>query len=404
MTIDYLVFKMKARIRLRFSMMMSVAVFFCLLRSPMVGAASAVYVESNASGPNEVALLIQEQDSSALSLVDTYVTGGKGYPEINGNQSHALASDGRHLYVTNAGDDTLSVFSIGSSGRLALLERVPSLGRHPVSVAIVHDSLIVLNQGSVDAGTPSNPTVQRFKITQQGKLIPLRGQYTYLPADVPVDVVGIRKAGFFSVVLGGGHRVETFRLVGDNAIARVGVQDGIFSPLGGAMGRLNPKKQVFTIADEIMPGLVSFTFKQHGRSTDLQQVIRPYLQDPCWAVSNANGSLVWSSAFATRTLSLFRWLDNGALLFVSDWVDEAGPGGLDLAINDKNSVLYWLRVDNVEDDSIPTRPFVDAFAINQRSNHGSAGLSLVSKAWLPESWSYAKATGLVAIPVSSGKP
>lgn len=370
----------------------------------MVSAVSAVYLESNASEANEVAFLLQEKDSSGLRLVGTYETGGTGYPEINGNQSHALASDGKHLFVTNAGDDTVSAFSIGPSGKLSLIERAPSLGRHPVSLAVVHDSLIVLNQGSVDANAPSNATVQRFKITKRGTLVPLSGQYTYLAVDVPVDVVGIRSAEFFSVALGGGNRIETFRLLGDGTIARVGVQDGIFSPLGGAMGRLNPKKQAFTIADEIMPGLVSFNVKQHGRSADLHQIIRPYLQDPCWAVSNANGSMVWSSAFATRALSLFRWLGNGALSFVSDLTDNEGPGGLDVAVNDKNTVLYWLRGDDVVDDTIPTRPFVDAFSIDLGLNRKTAGISLVSKTWLPESWSYAKATGLVAVTLKPQRP
>jgi len=198
--------------------------------------------------------------------------------------------------------------------------------------------------------------------------------------------------------------IETFRLLGDGTIARVGVQDGVFSPLGGAMGRLNPRKQAFTIADEIMPGLVSFTVKQHGRSANLQQVIRPYLQDPCWAVSNANGSLVWSSAFATRTLSLFRWVGNGALHVVSDLMDDEGPGGLDVAVNNKNTVLYWLRGDDVDDDTIPTRPFVETFSINLGRNRETAGLSPVSKTWLPEAWIYAKATGLVAVTLKPQRP
>lgn len=395
---------MNERINSRFSIWMPIVALCLLVRVTAADALTAVYVESNASEHNEVALLLQAEESTALTLVETYATGGVGYPVINGNQSHALASDGKHLFVTNAGDDTVTVFDIGTSGRLSLVERIPSQGRHPVSVAVVRDSLIVLNQGRIDETEPSNPTVQRFQIQKNGTLSPLPGQYTYLPADVPVDVVGIPRSGVFSVVLGGSHRIETFRLMADGGLSRSGVQDGIFSPLGGAMGRLNPGKQVFTLADEALPGLASLTLRKGGRSNNLQQVLRPYLLDPCWAVSNARGSWVWSSAFETRTLSLFRWLDNGTLRYVSDWVDEAGPGGLDLAINDKNTALYWLRVDNVEDDTIPIRPFVDAFAIKQKQNRETAGLSLVSKTGLPEAWSRAKATGLVAITVKPRTP
>jgi hypothetical protein len=85
-------------------------------------------------------------------------------------------------------------------------------------------------------------------------------------------------------------------------------------------------------------------------------------------------------------------------------MDDEGPGGLDVAVNNKNTVLYWLRGDDVDDDTIPTRPFVETFSINLGRNRETAGLSPVSKTWLPEAWIYAKATGLVAVTLKPQRP
>ncbi|MEV1201431.1 lactonase family protein [Microbispora rosea] len=59
----------------------------------------------------------------------------------------ALSADGRHLYVTNRGPDTVSVFEVDGP-RLTMAAEVPSGGSWPRHFAIDGDRLYVANQRS----------------------------------------------------------------------------------------------------------------------------------------------------------------------------------------------------------------------------------------------------------------
>src|SRR5918993_3762074 len=74
--------------------------------------AGAVYVQTNAA-PNEVIAFRRAADGS-LDRIGSVATGGDGdgSPHLTSQGSVALARDGRHLLVTNAASDDISVFSV----------------------------------------------------------------------------------------------------------------------------------------------------------------------------------------------------------------------------------------------------------------------------------------------------
>jgi 6-phosphogluconolactonase len=109
-------------------------------------ASGAVYVQTNAA-PNEVIAFRRAGDGS-LDRIGSVATGGEGdrSPHLQSQGSVALTRDGRHLLVTNAASDDLSVFSVASDGSIELRDRVHT-GATPRSVA-EHDGLVVvLNTG-----------------------------------------------------------------------------------------------------------------------------------------------------------------------------------------------------------------------------------------------------------------
>src|SRR5215212_4944212 len=116
-------------------------------QAPMNGTASgAIYVQTNAA-PNEVIAFRRAGDGS-LDRIGSVATGGdgEGSPHLTSQGSVALTRDGRHLLVTNATSDDLSVFSVASDGSIELRDRVHT-GATPKSVA-EHDGLVVvLNTG-----------------------------------------------------------------------------------------------------------------------------------------------------------------------------------------------------------------------------------------------------------------
>src|SRR5215218_7707873 len=116
-------------------------------QSPMNDTASgAVYVQTNAA-PNEVIAFRRAADGS-LDRIASVATGGdgEGSPHLTSQGSVALTGDGRHLLVTNAASDDLSVFSVAVDGSVELRERVHT-GATPKSVAERDGLVVVLNTG-----------------------------------------------------------------------------------------------------------------------------------------------------------------------------------------------------------------------------------------------------------------
>jgi 6-phosphogluconolactonase len=127
---------------------------------PMNNTASgAVYVQTNAA-PNEVIAFRRAADGS-LDRMGSVPTGGDGdgTPHLTSQGSVVLTGDGRHLLVTNAATDDLSVFSVATDGSIELRECVHT-GATPRSVAEHEGLVVVLNTGE--------PGLSSFRLDAEG--------------------------------------------------------------------------------------------------------------------------------------------------------------------------------------------------------------------------------------------
>jgi 6-phosphogluconolactonase len=116
-------------------------------------------VQTNAA-PNEVIAFRREGDGS-LDRIGSVATGGDGdgSPHLQSQGSVALTGDGRHLLVTNAASDDLSVFAVASDGSIELSDRVHT-GATPRSVAERDGLVVVLNTGK--------PGLASFRVHAEG--------------------------------------------------------------------------------------------------------------------------------------------------------------------------------------------------------------------------------------------
>jgi 6-phosphogluconolactonase len=127
---------------------------------PMSGTASgAVYVQTNAA-PNEV-IAFRRADDGSLDLIGSVTTGGEGdgSPHLTSQGSVVLTGDGRHLLVTNAATDDLSVFMVATNGSIELRDCVHT-GAAPKSVAERGGLVVVLNTGE--------PGLASFRLDAEG--------------------------------------------------------------------------------------------------------------------------------------------------------------------------------------------------------------------------------------------
>ncbi|ACU74238.1 putative 3-carboxymuconate cyclase [Catenulispora acidiphila DSM 44928] len=115
--------------------------------SRAAGAArTTVYTETDAAAGNEV--LAFHGDGTAAGR---YATGGTGDGAGLGSQGAVTIADGgRTLFAVNAGSDSVSEFSVASSGALKLLGTYRT-GTGPLSVAVHGNDVYVLGQNTVTA-------------------------------------------------------------------------------------------------------------------------------------------------------------------------------------------------------------------------------------------------------------
>jgi 6-phosphogluconolactonase (cycloisomerase 2 family) len=104
-----------------------------------------VYVQTNDLDNNEV-VVFGRKANGTLERLSGYTTGGKGSGEPHLPSQSSVVLDGDRLFVTNAGSDDVTLFSVEGE-ELRLVERNASGGSAPRSVAVHGDRVYVLNTG-----------------------------------------------------------------------------------------------------------------------------------------------------------------------------------------------------------------------------------------------------------------
>src|SRR4051794_14131223 len=107
-------------------------------------AAGHVYTESNSASGNSLLVFDRAGDGN-LTPAGSVSTGGTGTGAGLGSQG-AVTRSGKLLFAVNASSNDLSVFRL-HRGTPRLLDRAPSGGTDPISVAVSGRLVYVLNNG-----------------------------------------------------------------------------------------------------------------------------------------------------------------------------------------------------------------------------------------------------------------
>jgi hypothetical protein len=129
----------------------------------------AVYSLTNAADCNQLAVF-QRNAQGILTSAGMVPTGGVGTGGGLGSQGALVfGSRGRTLYAVNAGSDSLSVFRLRRDGP-EVVQVIDAGGRRPISLAVRHHVLYVLNAGG---GVGDLDQISGFQISDLGRLQPL---------------------------------------------------------------------------------------------------------------------------------------------------------------------------------------------------------------------------------------
>jgi 6-phosphogluconolactonase len=304
---------------------------------------AAVYVQTNEPDINRVIAFRREPDG-ALSALDPSPTGGAGdgVPHLTSQGSLILTGDGRHLLVTNAGSNDLSVFAV-SVGGIELLQTVPTGGTAPKSVA-EHDGLVyVLNTGE--------PSLTGLRLGANG-LEPLADSERSLSADADPAQVGFRPDGAALIVTERGtdsivtYPVETSGLLGAPQVhASSGATPYGFAFTSGG-GTL-----VVTEAFGAQTGkaAASSYAVDHGSIAAVTRSAGNGRSEICWAVVSKDDRYAFTTNFADGAVSRYAIQSDGSIALddaVAATAVEGQTGLRDEGLTADGRFLYAIDADS----------------------------------------------------------
>jgi 6-phosphogluconolactonase len=276
-------------------------------QQPNNGSASgAVYVQTNAA-PNEVISFRRAADGS-LDLISSVATGGKGdgSPHLQSQGSVALTRDGRHLLVTNAASDDLSVFSVDSDGSIELRERVHT-GATPRSVAEYDGLVVVLN-------TAQEPGLASFRLDDEG--IEPVGEQALSASDADPAQVAFSPDGSMVVVTERGtDSIVTYDVVpeGTFGTSRKIASEGP-TPYGFAMtsGGTLVVTEAFR-AEKGAAAASSYAIVEDGSLVARTSSVGNGRSEICWAVVTPDDRFAFTTNYADGAVSRFAIGSEGSL-------------------------------------------------------------------------------------------
>jgi 6-phosphogluconolactonase len=296
-----------------------------------------VYTMSNEAGGN--AVMVFRQHGDQLVPAGSFPTGGKGSGGGLGNQGAlAFSEDGEVLLVVNPGSDDLSVFEL--NGRQPrLIDRVPSGGTSPISIATHEGYVYVLNAGG--AGN-----IAGFELTHHNKLKPIAGSIRPLSgANTAPAQISFNPSGDTLVVT-----EKATQIIDTYAVDEDGLASG---PLSQPSSGITPFGFAFTkrgalVVSEAFGGApngsaVSSYSLRDGRLTVLSGSVPTTQTAACWIVITNNGKFAYASNTGSNNISSYRVGRTGRLTLQEAVATPTGAGPIDMALNKNSRFLYVLN-------------------------------------------------------------
>jgi 6-phosphogluconolactonase len=308
-------------------------------------ASGAVYVQTNAA-PNEV-VAFRRADDGSLERIGSVATGGDGdgSPHLASQGSIALTRDGRHLLVTNAASDDLSVFSVAADGSIELRDRVHT-GAAPKSVAEHESLVVVLNTGE--------PGLASFRLEADGSITPVEGGYQALMGDTDPAQVAFSPDGSMIVITERGtDSIETYMVVDDGtfgasqAIASQGPTPyGFAFTSGGAL--------VVTEAFRAEKGAAAASSYAivDGSLVPRTSSVGNGRSEICWAVVTPDDRFAFTTNFADGAVSRWAIAADGSLSLEDATAGIAIDGMTGLRDEDLSSDGRYLYAIDADDGHI----------------------------------------------------
>jgi len=300
-------------------------------------APGAVYVGSNQPAPTGNSVLMYDRAADGtLTFAGSFPTGGTGAgtggDPLASQGAVALALGSRFLFAVNAGSNDVSMFAVRDGG-LVLLDKEPSHGQMPVSIAVKGFLVYVLNAG----GTPN---ISGFVIDPiRSQLVPLPGSQRPLAGGLsaqPAEVSFNAEGDVLLVSEKGTQLIDTYRLnflgyaSGPTSHASSGV-----TPFGFSV-----TNRGYAIVSEAASGAVSsYEVGEDGAFDLVSGSVALGQKAPCWLVTTNDGRYAFTANAGSGSISSLGIAPNGAASLLNPAAGTLAVP-LDLAMTSNSKFLY----------------------------------------------------------------
>jgi 6-phosphogluconolactonase len=307
-------------------------------------APGAVYVQTNQSAGNSIAIFNRATDGS-LTLSAMVPTGGLGTGAGLGSEgSVVLSNDGRWLFVTNAGSNEISSFRVDANG-IALADKVASGGTLPISLAIYKNMLYVLNAGG--SGNITGFTVDPF-----GKLVSLAGSTRPLSnnnvgaAPGPAQVSFSPDGRTLVVTEKASSMIDTYAIGKDGMASgpTVNPSSGI-TPFGFAFTQQGALVVSEAFGGATLASAVSSYNVVNGGLSVVSASVPTGQTAACWIAVSKNGKFAYSTNAGSGSVSAYQVGTDGSLSLIAGAAGITGDGTspVDATVSNDGQYLYVLN-------------------------------------------------------------
>jgi len=337
-----------------------------------------VYVMTNDAADNVIAVF-SRNESGELTRIQDVSTGGLGSGPgplpvafggpgpgplpLDSQDSLVTTEDGRFLLAVNAGSNELSVLAVTRQG-LRLVDKAPTGGIFPISIAHHRELIYVLNLGAPKSFNPSpsspNPNVTGYFLDLEGRLhmISNSTRVTGGPLSVPDDVALSPDGKLLIVSELMTNSLGVYPIGRDGRTKeRITVPSHKPNPFGIAFGHHHTL--AVAEANEIGDGIgvpngssmSTYRITEEGNLEPISVAVPSNQTATCWVRFTPDGRLAYTVNAGSGTISSYRVSPSGELsLLAGVAADTGGPAAvpIDFDITRDGRFLY------VEDSFIGT--------------------------------------------------
>ncbi|MEO8746519.1 MAG: beta-propeller fold lactonase family protein [Rhodanobacter sp.] len=327
----------------------------------------SVFVMTNAAAGNSVLAFEREADG-ALMPERAFSTGGRGTGANLGTEGALALSDSGHwLLAVNAGSNSVSVFLV-LGNYLVRTDAAPSGGASPISVAVAHDVVYVLN------GDTGN--VQGFRIDLDGRLKAIANSSRSVGGSGTGSAeVSFNRAGdLLAVTQKATGKVLTWAVDGNGRLGSVtSTNSPTPTPYGFAFGRAD--QMLVSEANGGAPNgssLSSYQLYGNGGASLISKSVPDHQTAACWVVVTRQGGYAYTSNTASDTLSTYTVSPVGELSLSQSVAAGTGHTPLDLGLDRTDQHLYVL---NGGDSSISAYTIGAKGSLHLLENHHASQIT-----------------------------